>query len=144
MQTCHELSLALGLKAPMMVSLVGAGGKTSAIMSLARELSAKGSSVLVSTTTKMYVPDLPLVLYSDPEELVRVSLPPGCGPESCWPPEPPYLSWSPAINCKACRPKPWTACMKPGQADYILVEADGSRRLPIKAPRAGEPVTPRA
>ena len=38
------------------VSLVGAGGKTSLMFKLARELSTAGETVLTTTTTKIYTP----------------------------------------------------------------------------------------
>ena len=39
------------------ISLVGAGGKTSLMFRLAHELSLTGDSVLTTTTTKIYVPE---------------------------------------------------------------------------------------
>ena len=39
------------------ISVVGAGGKTTLIYRLAEELKEKGLRVLITTTTKMYVPE---------------------------------------------------------------------------------------
>lgn len=43
-------------KRPRIISVVGAGGKTTLIYRLAEELKRKGLRVLITTTTKMYVP----------------------------------------------------------------------------------------
>ena len=131
----------LGLEPPMLISLVGAGGKTSAMFHLARELSQKGAAVIISTTTKIFRPDGPLLLESDaarlPELITRnlepggvLALGAGLLPAE---PLPKLIGFDPEIMDRL---------FQAGLADYILVEADGSRRLPIKAPRPGEPVIP--
>lgn len=47
---------ALALSRPAVVSLIGAGGKTSLLYRLGKELAAEGEPVLLTTTTRMYVP----------------------------------------------------------------------------------------
>ncbi|NLC63687.1 MAG: putative selenium-dependent hydroxylase accessory protein YqeC [Thermoanaerobacterales bacterium] len=48
---------AIGIKGLQMISFVGAGGKTSAMFRLAKELAETNKKVLISTTTKMYIPE---------------------------------------------------------------------------------------
>jgi probable selenium-dependent hydroxylase accessory protein YqeC len=47
----------VGAGLPSVVSLVGAGGKTSTLFWLARALAAGGQRVLVTTTTRMFPPE---------------------------------------------------------------------------------------
>ena len=44
------------LEAGGVISLVGAGGKTSLMFRLAQELSAEGATVLTTTTTRIFMP----------------------------------------------------------------------------------------
>ena len=50
------LRTALGLQANGVVCFVGAGGKTSLMFRLAKELEADGVTVLTTTTTKIHIP----------------------------------------------------------------------------------------
>jgi len=52
-----QLRDALLLKGGGVVSLVGAGGKTSLMFRLAQELSAAGETVLTTTTTRIFMPE---------------------------------------------------------------------------------------
>jgi probable selenium-dependent hydroxylase accessory protein YqeC len=108
-------------------AFVGGGGKTTAIARLARELSANGR-VLVATTTRVYPPELPILIDPDKDALREafrrhaiVAVGSACG-EKLGPPE----------NLPAL-------CVL---SDYALIEADGSKGLPLKAPAAHEPVIP--
>lgn len=56
-----QLKEALGLRDGEMVSLIGAGGKTTALLHLAKELRDEGKKVLVTTTTKIFKPSKPHV-----------------------------------------------------------------------------------
>ena len=54
---------------PGALTIIGSGGKTSLLLTLANELSCKGR-VIVMTTTKMYLPtEMPIVFSSDVAEL---------------------------------------------------------------------------
>ncbi len=53
-----RLSRALGLKAREIITLVGAGGKTAALICLARELAAAGAQVVAAPATRMYIEQL--------------------------------------------------------------------------------------
>lgn len=116
---------------PFVVSLAGAGGKTSAIRRLAWEAVGRGLKVLVVTTTHMARPCAFGALEGGLDEIKTVL---GCHGLA--------VAGRPAENGKIA----FTGWELYGQAcalaDLVLVEADGSRRLPLKVPRAGEPVIP--
>lgn len=107
---------------PGVTAIIGSGGKTSLLYTLAKELSQKGS-VIVTTSTHIFKPDhLPVVT-----EAGRVS---GC-----------VCVGTPCENGKLCAPK--QSFEELGKlADYVLVEADGSKGLPLKAHEAHEPIIP--
>jgi probable selenium-dependent hydroxylase accessory protein YqeC len=152
-----QIADALGLAHGMTLSLVGAGGKTSLIFSLAGELAAQGHTLLVTTTTAMFHPD-----HGSPPN----------DPPSGWPYartyDRPYdrlvigniqalcrsgektgqivvaaKSHDPKTHkLKGYCPDVLTRVWESRVFDYILIEADGSKRLPIKAPADHEPVIP--
>lgn len=136
----HE-ALCLSPDAPAVVSLVGGGGKTTAMFRLADELKALGRRVLVTTTTNIFVPG--------PEQCDRLFLE-GVSDAS-------DLAGLPAgtIAClgagimegklrkvKSIDPGFIDGLARAGYFDVILVEADGSKRKPVKAPADYEPVIP--
>ncbi|MGL6173173.1 MAG: selenium cofactor biosynthesis protein YqeC, partial [Cellulosilyticaceae bacterium] len=51
----NNLTDCLGIREGI-IAFVGGGGKTTTIYTLARELSDQGKKVIVTTTTKMYIP----------------------------------------------------------------------------------------
>ena len=116
---------------PFVVSLAGAGGKTSTIRRLAWEAVGRGLKVLVVTTTHMARPGAFGVFDGNAEEirtvLERRSLAVAGRPAEKG--KITFTGWE--LYKEAC-----------SLADLVLVEADGSRRLPLKVPRAGEPVIP--
>ena len=124
------------------ISLVGAGGKTTLLYALGRELSALGCGVILTTTTKILEPaPSPFLLQFISNELddikkwlaenlnrrqslliARKRLPNGKLAGIC--PE-----WVEEI---------FSTC----GVSTIVIEADGSAGRPLKAPRDGEPVIP--
>ena len=112
---------ALQLRLPdhAVISVVGAGGKTSLIFAWARELAAAGKSVIITTTTRMYRPErmeeagIRVVASDDPERPDKLAAPA-------------------AEVLESLR----------AAADVVLIEADGSRRMPLKWPGDSEPVIP--
>ena len=112
------------------ICAVGGGGKTSLLNRLAEELSARGR-VLRLTTTHIVAPSTGLVLLSPTPEalskafeqspLVTVGEDNGDG----------------RLRVPACPLEPLEAL-----ADYVLIEADGSRQLPVKAAAGHEPALP--
>lgn len=136
-----KLHGALGISAGDVVAFAGAGGKSAAILQVARELTASGMTVLTVPTTKMFLGEVerlgPLVTSEDPQELAaRVK-----GALS---------SDNPSVVAGRARiSKGRVEGVEPGVvealaplADVVLVEADGSRRRPIKGTAPHEPVIP--
>lgn len=133
---------ALQLKAKEMVCFVGAGGKTDLMLKLASECLDRGGRVLVTTTTKMFRTQLAnferIILAQDAEELlIRLGkLPSGAcviGVAAALTEESKILGLN-KENLNLI----FESCM----FDYILVEADGARGRPFKAPGVNEPVIP--
>lgn len=139
-----NLRQALCLETEGIVSLVGAGGKTSLMFRLAEELSGAGETVLTTTTTRIMMPT--------PEQSSQVIL--ATSPEA-------VLSGSRRLLLKS----PHVCAASPGPQDvpgkitgflphhidslwasglfrWILVEADGAAHKPLKAPADHEPVLP--
>jgi len=131
------------------IALVGAGGKTSALFALAEELSATGAEVLLTTTTHIFDPRLE---GGRPIDAVRLD---GAWAEPGEAPDP----WEgiPALPDRGRRvllasrvvPSGKLAGLHPsripglGRSEaFVLVEADGARRLPVKAPAPWEPALP--
>lgn len=125
------------------VSLVGAGGKTTLMFRLAQELSDAGENVLTTTTTKIFVPtdeQTPhLVVTANPEEalgkageLVKDRYHVTVGREH-------LVSQSKLSGFDTDTVKMFR---ESGFFNWILVEADGAAQRPLKAPAAHEPVIP--
>lgn len=113
----------------MIIAVIGAGGKTSLIHSLTDQYRKEGKSVLVTTSTHMYVEENTL-LTDNPEKIIRVLKEHGyamVGRKSEHPSKIKALS-------QACYEK---VC---SHADIVLIEADGSKHMPVKWPSQNEPV----
>lgn len=110
-------------KGALCVCLAGAGGKTSLLWELRRECDSLGQSALVTATTHMML--TPRMLET--------------GFAAGTPLLPPIREgeW---IKCAAPDPDSLEAFRH--QRDVLLIEADGSRRLPMKIPASHEPVIP--
>lgn len=112
-------ALQISLPEHAVISVVGAGGKTSLIFAWARELAAAGKNVVITTTTHMYRPErmeegnIRIVVSDDPYRPDKVTAPP-----------------SEVLDSLR------------DTADVVLIEADGSRRMPLKWPADREPVIP--
>lgn len=114
------------------VCLVGAGGKTSLMTALARELSAEGPGVLITTTTHIMAPaagECDALLTDCRADTLAAAL--SSRRVVC--------AAAPSPDGKLMRlPRPiLEAAAK--QARWVIVEADGARRLPAKAPAGHEP-----
>ncbi len=125
MQLSPLLNIGRGVTA-----VIGSGGKTTLLAVLAAELKKKGS-VLLCTSTKIYPPEqFPVFRNASEEEVAAALAAHGavCVGED-------------AAEGKLTAPKlPFSALAR--LADYVLVEADGSKRLPLKAHAPHEPVIP--
>ena len=111
-------------------ALVGAGGKTSTLFALAHEARARGLTAIVTTTTHIRPhPRLPLTGETDGEKLRALVDAQGvvlCGRMEA------TGKLTLAAAADTCRQA----------ADVVLVEADGAKMLPLKAPAEHEPVIP--
>ena len=135
---------ALNLRGGGVISLIGAGGKTTLMFQLARELAAEGQSVLTTTTTKIFAPgpdqSRTLVIAKDLPALFEKL---GGGPISAGSHVTAAASLSTEQNkLTGYPPGLIDALSTSGLFQWILVEADGARRLPLKAPAEHEPVIP--
>lgn len=111
------------------ICAVGAGGKTSLLYELAEEYRQKGKRVLLTTTTKMYLPEKDGVLDGTAEEIKEKLERDGFAVAGSVFSEEKMASLPQAVFDEVF---PF--------ADVVLVEADGSKRMPLKMPRQGEPV----
>ncbi|MGN0299540.1 MAG: selenium cofactor biosynthesis protein YqeC [Lachnospiraceae bacterium] len=112
------------------IAFCGSGGKTTLLYQMAEALAKDGKKVIITTTTHMFLEEnLCETIEQVRERLVQENL------------------------CVAARrdqnPKKMHGFSLEefadltGLADYILVEADGSRQLPYKIPANWEPVIPK-
>lgn len=151
----NSITGALRLTIPehAVISLTGAGGKTSLLFAWARELSHAGKKVVVTTTTHMANPETASsgdpwdgirVVYTDQaddadtaasavSEIRRILEDEGI-----------------VMAVSRCKDKPHKVSAPPEAlmdqiyklADAVLIEADGSRRMPLKWPAPWEPAVP--
>lgn len=138
----------LKLKDNGLISIIGAGGKTSLMFKLAKELADSGKRVLSTTTTKIFMPgsDLsPKVIIADSiEELIeksQISL-------SCFN----HFSagskhlFDPGESngkLKGFNPDIIDQLWNKACFDWIIVEADGAKRKPLKSTDIHEPRVPK-
>ena len=115
---------------PGITALIGSGGKTTALYLLAEELSRRGTVICAASTHILRPDHLPVLLDPSAQALSaalaenRVVCAGRAAAEGKL--TAPSLSWA-ALTALA---------------DYVLVEADGARRLPCKAHLPHEPVIP--
>jgi probable selenium-dependent hydroxylase accessory protein YqeC len=138
-----SLRKGLDLRKGCVISLVGAGGKTSLMYRLARELSTAGDTVLTTTTTKIFKPSTDQsfgVIISESvndildraKNLLKKQRHITAGAD--WAAEKNKLiGFSPEFIKRL-----WMAEL----FQWIIVEADGAAGRPIKVPAAHEPVIP--
>ena len=116
-------------------SVIGGGGKTTLLRSLADELVAEGKTVILATTTH-FLPfsGIDTVVSDDEFEVARqvkaqrvicVGTPA-----------------HEARNAGKVAPSRIAPQVLAGLADFVLIEADGSKHLPVKAHSDREPVIP--
>ncbi len=128
----------LGLTGKVVVSIVGAGGKTSLMYHLAREGRARGKKVLVTTSTKIFIPqkeqydglDLGGTLFQHKNIDAAGIYVGGISDQRS------------GASGKMRGVDNTLLCKRLDSYDMILIEADGSARKPLKGWNAGEPVVP--
>jgi len=146
------LARATGLRRGQAVAAVGGGGKTSLLEALARECRAAGwAPVLLTTTTKIFAPEPQeeATLLLGEAQALRQALAARSGG---WPGavilarsragEAPVPGGGDARRMKLEGFGPAEAEGFRAAGGVLLIEADGARGLPIKAPGPGEPVVP--
>jgi len=139
-QPVHSLIEALDLRDRELVSLVGAGGKTSLMFALAKELQDLGSRVVTTTTTKIFYPtaeESPSVLLGDAGLLPELKSHLARRGQVTW-----AAKHLPENKLAGVSLKDISVLWSSGITDYLIVEADGSARRPLKAPNEREPVVP--
>ena len=149
----HDLSPLLGLADSQIITFIGGGRKTSLMNTLGKEFASHGYPTLLTTTTHIMKPDflsdesyienedlgqlaniftnlkkntLPLAALGIPEKVVNSN-----------------IKWrSPSSDfCeKIAEFSKKFSTKNPYKFLKILCEGDGSKRLPIKLPKDGEPV----
>jgi len=133
---------ALGIQAREVISLVGAGGKTTLMFRLAKELLLSGKKVVTTTTTKILEPASGETssLFIDPdEEKIK---------DFVWRHLDQYHHITVALErlergkLKGISPDLVNELWSSHGIDTIIIEADGAAGRPIKAPREKEPVIP--
>jgi probable selenium-dependent hydroxylase accessory protein YqeC len=137
-----SLKESLGLRARELISLVGAGGKTTLMFRLARDLVAEGRKVVMTTTTKILEPssgETPFLFVNRDEGKLKQSV---------------FSQLGKYKHITIARERLGLGKLKgvsPGlvddlwnshEIDYLIIEADGASGRPIKAPREKEPVIP--
>lgn len=125
-----------------LVSFVGGGGKTTTIFKLAKELKGLDKKVLVTTSTAIYYPEentYDKIIVDNSNEFMENLENINCGTITvigrAISKENKLLGLSKELIEGIYYKKIF---------DYILVEADGSKRKTIKAPADHEPVIPRS
>ena len=113
----------------MMIAVVGSGGKTTLLKKLAAQYREKGKTVFITTTTHMFTEEDTL-LTDDADVIIQRLKEKGYAMAGI--PE--------GEKIKALSRQTYDAVCS--FADIVLVEADGSKRLPLKYPNASEPVIP--
>ena len=113
----------------MILAFVGSGGKTTLIKQMAEQFRRQGKSVLITTTTHMLIE--PDTLLTDDDAVIRKALNQKGFAMAGIPDGEKIKALSQETYLAAC-----------DYADMVLVEADGSKHLPLKYPNAAEPVIP--
>ena len=149
----HDLSPLLGLADSQIITFIGGGGKTSLMNTLGKEFASHGYPTLLTTTTHIMKPDflsdesyienedlgqlaniftnlkkntLPLAALGIPEKVVNSNIK--------WrSPSSDFCEKIAEFSKKFSKKNPYKFLK-------ILCEGDGSKRLPIKLPKDGEPV----
>lgn len=138
----YGLREAFDIRRGEVISLVGGGGKTTLMFALAYELALRGEAVITTTTTRIFEPSVSetfLILEPD-EEKTLASLHKVLEKHR-------HITLAterflPEGKLKGVRPEFVTVLAELKQVSYVIVEADGAARKPLKAPNDNEPVIP--
>lgn len=137
------LSTALRIRPKDVVALAGGGGKTTAMFRLADELRTADRRVVTTMTTKICVSQMeraPARLVLEGEGALLAQLPGLLAEHSHV-----LIAGGTIVEEEKVQGVPSALLDRVAAhpaVDAVIVEADGSRRLPFKAPAAHEPVVP--
>ena len=138
-----NIKQALSLGDKGVVSIVGAGGKTTLMYALAKELVSAGKRVLTTTTTKIFKPtpeECPVTILSKrSEEIITKVL---LHIRDC-----PHLTLGAEYEplggkLTGVYPEVLADIREANLFDYMIIEADGAARKALKACSSNEPVVP--
>ena len=124
-----NLSEALQIS-PGVTAIIGGGGKTTLMEQLAHELSRKARVIACTTTHIMPEKTMPCLVSPTQAEIAAALEKNSCICVGAW-----------AENGKFGPPELPVGTLA-RLADHVIVEADGAKRLPLKAHAAHEPVIP--
>jgi probable selenium-dependent hydroxylase accessory protein YqeC len=132
----------IDLPAHPLISIVGAGGKTTTMYTLASELAQRGKRVITTTTTQIFFPKQgetdTLIVATETSTLIEMI-------GAAWKQHKRITVTGVPIRedkLGGLQPEqPYELLMKSGP-NAIIVEADGARHQMIKAPAEHEPVIP--
>ena len=130
-----ELTRALGLgREPLLLSIVGGGGKSSLMFALGEQLPGR---VLLTTTTRIFAAQMELAqrvfTLGDANWLEEITQ--TAGPMLLVG----HVEGERAVGVPIELPQ---ELLEQGRVDWVVVEADGSRMRPTKAPADHEPAIP--
>ena len=134
------LSDLIDLPSRALISLVGAGGKTTTMYTLARELASQGKHVVTTTTTQIFIPTSDeteqLIVEAEPSKLLDMAKT-GLRQHR-------HISIAGSRNERgkllSVPPDVPALLLRQGIADAVIIEADGARHRTIKAPADYEPM----
>ncbi|MBN2471170.1 MAG: putative selenium-dependent hydroxylase accessory protein YqeC [Anaerolineae bacterium] len=137
-----RLEHALDIQHGEVISFIGAGGKTSALFRLGNELRQRGFRVLATTTTRIAVDEL---VHAPASVAVTPDLAEAATVSQALTDKRFVFVYDSIARAKVQGIAPETVSMLLDRvnSDVLLIEADGARRLPFKAPYDHEPVVPR-
>ncbi|MBC8448858.1 MAG: putative selenium-dependent hydroxylase accessory protein YqeC [Chloroflexi bacterium] len=137
------LSHALRCQRKDVIALVGGGGKTTAMFRLARELTAGGWHVVTTTTTRIFVSQMaaaPHHLIAEDADVLLARLPEALQQHG----HVLVVGSTDVASDKAFGIQPALVARIAALdgVDAVIIEADGARMHPFKAPAEHEPVIP--
>jgi probable selenium-dependent hydroxylase accessory protein YqeC len=136
------LKEAFSIRSGEVISLVGAGGKTTLMSVLARELANENARVVSTTTTKIFdwqvCGDI-LIIEKDEDKILDLL-------QQALQEYRHTTLVSERLfvegKLKGISPEAVMCIAELKQVDYVIIEADGAARKPLKAPNATEPIIP--
>ena len=132
-----------GLTGRGVISIIGAGGKTSLMFRLAKDLAGFGKQVLTTTTTKIFTPrreDSPEIIFAESMDALFGQVKSHLAHYSHFSAGSRYDP-----NLKkviGLPPEMIDQLWQTNLFDWIIIEADGAKRKPLKATGSHEPVVP--